>query len=181
MATTLATVEKVGYVLWGAVLALGVVVGLSLVGGSATDSGGHDAVRAGPATPTDGQTDAAAVVEERRGVPVSLDLDRDGPAVDVGLDLSGVGVDVENAGHPSERQSVELRSDALEGETAESAGVGLCALGLGEENPSGVRVAVDGESGSVVADIDPPPDTTRESTAESARDVVERCSRTERS
>lgn len=174
MPPDLAIVQKVGYALWGAVLALGLVVGLTLVGGSAPSDGGeHDAVEAA----ADASTDAAtAYAEDRWDVPVSLDFDGDGPAFDVGLDLPGVGVDVENAGHPSETQSVELQSGAIDGETAKSASTGLCVVGLGAQNPSGVQVAVDGESGSVDASIDPSPDTERDRPRESTTDIVERCS-----
>jgi hypothetical protein len=170
-------VQRVGYVLWGVVLAS------VLLGGVAVASGALAAGEAGPATPSadtggvDDATDRAGrAAESRWGVPVDVDVDADAdaPSFDFAVDLPGVGVSGENVGNPDDPQSVGIDSDAIDEGVADGANVGLCAVGLDEPNPSGVTLEVD-ESGSATASLDPDPDRADDPRRESAQSVVDRC------
>jgi hypothetical protein len=170
-------VQRVGYVLWGVVLASVLLGGLAAASGTlATGDAGPE----NPAADTNGVDDttnrAERVAESRWGVPVDIDVDADAPSFDFAVDLPGVAVSGENVGDPSGPQSVGIDSDAIDEGVADSASVGLCAVGLDGPNPSGVTVDVDG-NGSADASIDPAPDPGEgdDPRRESAQSVVDRC------
>lgn len=182
-------IETFGLLMWGAVVVLGGALAFGPVSAFvAGDAGSHSqAPLTVEDTTTRGTTEldaqatrenvslatdeAAAYAESAWGVPVTLDVDLGAPAVNLGVTLPSMGVSVRNVGHPHERQSVELESDAIGGPAADT---GLCMVGLDRPNPSGLLFDV--SDGRVNATIDPDPTGTPTPSGESAQDVVERCS-----
>jgi hypothetical protein len=107
---------------------------------------------------------------------MDFDFNVDAPSFDIAFELPSIGVDARNVGNPNEEQSVGLESESIDDGMERNANAGLCIIGMDKENPSGVTMDVDGESGSVNADIDPNPDTEYEPSHESAQSIVDRCS-----
>ncbi|MFC5972001.1 hypothetical protein ACFPYI_11725 [Halomarina salina] len=176
MSTETERIERVGYVLWGVVLATVVFGGLAVASGALdASSGGHASPpTTGDDDTSDGTDRAEAEAESRWGVPVEFEVDDDVPSFDFAVDLPGVDVSGENVGDPDDPQSVAVDTDAIDDGVARNADSGLCAIGLNEPNPSGVAVSVDG-NGSASASIDPAPDETTDGPRERPQSVVDRC------
>ena len=169
-------VERIGYFLWGIVLATVLWGGLAVADGAiGSGSGGHGSPSTHAVDDSSagvGRADADA--GSHRNVPMDVDVDTDVPSFDFAIDLPGIDVSGENVGDPNDPQSVAVDSGAIDDGVARNADTGFCAIGLSDPNPSGVAVDVDGD-GSASASIDPVPDETTDRPPESSQSVVDRC------